>query len=257
MNNYSSFQQILDITKYLINHPKEQTLTKITDHFGISKNDLKDLFLNWTNIDVVKFIDFFNKNTLKEKLSDIAKIHHNTKTTIHIELFKQNEIQDLTIEYGFATTIFGICFIATTHLGICVLSFPDDQEKEEITDLKRKWNGANFVENSAFIQNIADQIFSIEGPKKQFWVLLNGTSFQMQVWDTLSKIQFGKIVSYSQLATLSGTPKAVRAVASAVADNPVSFLIPCHRIIRNEGIIGQYHWKPERKAVMIAWEHCT
>jgi AraC family transcriptional regulator of adaptative response/methylated-DNA-[protein]-cysteine methyltransferase len=83
---------------------------------------------------------------------------------------------------------------------------------------------------------------------------VQGTKFQVKVWEALVRIPFGQVASYAQVAAAAGSPAAVRAVGSAVAANPIAYLIPCHRVIRSEGLVGSYHWGPERKAAMIGWE---
>jgi AraC family transcriptional regulator of adaptative response/methylated-DNA-[protein]-cysteine methyltransferase len=83
---------------------------------------------------------------------------------------------------------------------------------------------------------------------------LKGTDFQIKVWETLLKVPMGELTTYSGLAGKLQQPQAARAVGSAVGSNPVAFLIPCHRVIKSDGQIGEYHWGNTRKNAMIGWE---
>lgn len=109
------------------------------------------------------------------------------------------------------------------------------------------------IHNDAIAENLINALFYSD-KKESLNVCLRGTPFQIKVWRALVSIPCGSVVTYSDVALLAGAGKATRAVASAIAKNPVGFIIPCHRVIRNEGVVGQYHWKSERKASIIGWE---
>ena len=157
------------------------------------------------------------------------------------------------IEHGCAATPFGECCIAIAEEGICALQFTDNNKNQILCEWKEAWQNTSFVENNRLAEAKINRLFLLkEG--RTFNLLLKGTPFQLKVWETLLKIPFGKIISYSALARMAGTPGATRAVASAVARNPVGYVVPCHRVIRSEGVVGQYRWSPARKIALIGWE---
>jgi AraC family transcriptional regulator of adaptative response/methylated-DNA-[protein]-cysteine methyltransferase len=170
--------------------------------------------------------------------------------------FKQSG-EGLTIHYGFHATPFGECLLAVTARGICGLSFVSEGKRAQVLkELRDRWKGATLHEASNITQPFIERLFS-RTMKKQgnpLPLLLNGTNFQIKVWEALMKIPQGMVVSYEDLARAVGSPRASRAVGSAVAKNPVAYIIPCHRVIRREGIIGNYHWGPERKKALLGWE---
>lgn len=164
--------------------------------------------------------------------------------------------RDWTMEYGFADTPFGPCFIATTPHGICTLRFVDDNASDILSAYQKEWHQAVHRQNDSMAKNIIWDIFSNTLSKRGESLKLHvkGTPFQIEVWETLLTVPMGKVVTYSELSQLMNRDKAVRAVASAIARNPVGLVIPCHRVIRSGGAIGQYRWGSKRKAEMIAWE---
>jgi AraC family transcriptional regulator of adaptative response/methylated-DNA-[protein]-cysteine methyltransferase len=152
--------------------------------------------------------------------------------------------------YGFASTPFGKCCVANNDQGIFSLTFPSNEEFA-INQLQRDFPNGNFYRNDNEIKKIVELIFKEnECPP----LSLYGTSFQKTVWEVLIKIPFGGTVSYEDVAISIGSPNAVRAVASAVARNPVAFLVPCHRVIRKNGFLGGFRWGTERKISMLTWE---
>lgn len=161
-----------------------------------------------------------------------------------------------TMEYGFADSPFGTCFIATTPCGICSFQFVDDDAEEILAAHQLEWSKADHVRNDSMAASVVEDFMSHQqtdyiSPLK---LHVKGTSFQEEVWNALLAIPSGTVVSYSELAQLIHRDTAVRAVASAVARNPVGLIIPCHRVVRSGGYIGQYHWRSERKQQIITWE---
>lgn len=161
-----------------------------------------------------------------------------------------------TMEYGFANSPFGTCFVAATPCGICCFQFVDDNAEEILTAHQLEWPKADHVRNDSMAASVIKDVMSYQktdniSPLK---LHVKGTLFQEEVWNALLAIPFGTVVSYSKLAQLIHRDTAVRAVASAVARNPVGLIIPCHRVVRSGGYIGQYHWRSERKQLIIMWE---
>lgn len=161
-----------------------------------------------------------------------------------------------TMEYGFADTPFGMCFIASTPRGIYSFQFVDDDAEAILTAHKQEWHQADHRQNDSMATAIIWDIFSNTLSKRGEPLKLHvkGTPFQLEVWEALLSIPLGEVVTYGELSQQMRRDKAVRAVASAIARNPVGLIIPCHRVIRSGGAVGQYHWGSKRKANMIAWE---
>ena len=163
----------------------------------------------------------------------------------------------IEISYGFGDTPFGKCLLAFTKRGICHLGFIKKRgQAESLTGLYAAWPGATFVERTEAVEKLMRSIFKADRQKgdSPFNLHLKGTNFQVNVWQALLSIPEGWVVSYQDVAALIGKPKAIRAVANAVAINPVAYLIPCHRVIRKTGNIHGYRWGAARKKAMLGWE---
>jgi AraC family transcriptional regulator of adaptative response/methylated-DNA-[protein]-cysteine methyltransferase len=162
----------------------------------------------------------------------------------------------LTIQWGVHDTPFGECVIGTTPRGICGLYFATDGGIARAQQhLAESWEGARLVENASATQPLVDQIFSDAArTTAPLAVLVKGTNLQLKVWEALLRIPLGEVVTYEQLAAAAGAPTAVRAVGTAVGRNPVSYLIPCHRVIRKTGAFGNYGGGIARKRAMLTWE---
>lgn len=163
----------------------------------------------------------------------------------------------MIIRYSFAETLFGRVIVASSLLGVCFLGFCEEQE-QGLSELRTRFPKSSFVEDSDEFQFAA---LSLIQPDKQerperpeVRLHLTGTPFQFKVWKALLSVPSGTVTTYSQLAQLIGSAKAVRAVGNAVGKNPVSLLIPCHRVIRSDGLSGGYHWGADRKKCILEWE---
>ena len=169
----------------------------------------------------------------------------------------KRQADGLIISYGFSSSPFGPCLLAATERGICHLGFIEEGKQfEALAQLRQSWPGAVFTEGNEAIGPIADRIFRIDHNKdsRPFNLHLKGTNFQVNVWKALLRIPEGWVVSYKDVASHMGKPTAFRAVASAIALNPVAYLIPCHRVISKSGKIHQYRWGSTRKKALIGWE---
>jgi AraC family transcriptional regulator of adaptative response/methylated-DNA-[protein]-cysteine methyltransferase len=163
----------------------------------------------------------------------------------------------LCIRYGLHPSPFGMCLLATTDRGVCGLSFVDKGgEPVAVRELQSTWTGARLEECSKLTAPIAANIFEAMtgGRRPNLNLLLKGTNFQLKVWKALLQIPPGALVSYDTVARWIGQSRAARAVAKAVGTNPVACLIPCHRVIRQTGVISGYRWGTARKRAMQAWE---
>ncbi len=157
------------------------------------------------------------------------------------------------IEFGFAESPFGSIIVARTWDGVCDLQFLEYNRLETIHDLASRWGQYTPTTQSNVMADTVERVI-FEGLDHPVNLDVKGTEFQLKVWAELRKIPFGTTVSYQEVAERIGEPKAVRAVATAIAQNPVAMLIPCHRVIHSDGTVGEYHWGRDLKKKLIEWE---
>jgi AraC family transcriptional regulator, regulatory protein of adaptative response / methylated-DNA-[protein]-cysteine methyltransferase len=201
--------------------------------------------------------------TLASGLSSPGRLHDLMVTT---EALTPGEVGRLgagvQLRYAFGASPFGRVLAATTPRGLAFLGFVDADaggDAAALADLTQRWPRADFVEDEAVLA-VIERVFAglaaraRGAAQRPLHLLLAGTNFQIKVWEALLAIPAGRLVSYSALARAVGRPDAVRAVAGAVGRNPLSVLIPCHRVIRESGELGGYHWGLPRKIALIACE---
>jgi O-6-methylguanine DNA methyltransferase len=161
-----------------------------------------------------------------------------------------------TIVYGFSDSPFGEIIVAGTTKGICDLQFLEHNKMQTIHELGQRWGVYTpTTTDNTMAETVARVIF--EDLDKPLTIDLRGTEFQLAVWKEVWKIPFGQTASYQDIANRMGSPGAVRAVASAIARNPIAMLVPCHRVIHNDGTTGEYHWGNELKKRLLKWEADT
>jgi AraC family transcriptional regulator of adaptative response/methylated-DNA-[protein]-cysteine methyltransferase len=265
--NYTRIEAAI---KYILqNYKKQPSLEEVASAVHLSPYHFQRIFTEWAGISPKKFSQYLTIEDLKLGLQQSKNL---LEAASSVGLSSQSRIYDLfvnieavtpleyrasgkgiEIEFGKHITPFGWCFVATTERGICELAFIDENEQTEIDRLKLKWNNASIRRNQNAAKGIIDRLFT-PSDAKPLKLFLQGTKFQVKVWEALLKVPFGTVTSYQFLADQLQQSTATRAVASAVARNPIAYLIPCHRVIRSEGIIGEYHWGSARKATMIGWE---
>lgn len=161
----------------------------------------------------------------------------------------ENEGANLCINYSFAPTPFGDILIASTHKGICSLEFIEDRI-EAYNNLRLKFPRAHYDCKCDFLQQDALSIFT-QNQSKVIKLHLKGTDFQFKVWKALLSIPLGNMTTYGKIAKMINNPSAYRAVGTAVGNNPVALLIPCHRVVCASGEIGNYRWGTARKRAII------
>lgn len=158
----------------------------------------------------------------------------------------------LSIRYAYFDSPFGEALVMTTPRGICGMAFTAEMGRQEaFDDLARRWPNASFAEDAKFVEPFAAAAFSATDTTQ---LHLMGAPFQIKVWEALLTIPSGNVSTYSEIARHIGTPKAVRAVGTAVGRNPISWLVPCHRALRKSGGLGGYHWGLPVKRAMLAYE---
>jgi AraC family transcriptional regulator of adaptative response/methylated-DNA-[protein]-cysteine methyltransferase len=267
-----NYQRIAEAINYIrLNFKEQPNLDDVAEKVNLSPFHFQRMFTEWAGISPKKFLQYLSldyaKGILKEKqatlfdaafatgLSGTGRLHD---LFINIEGMTPAEYKNggtaLSINYSFAESPFGNILVASTSKGICHLAFADDREKA-FSQLHDQFPNAGYHQVVDQIQQNALFIFKKDWSKLSSVKLhLKGTPFQLKVWEALLRIPMGGLYSYGLVAQNILLPKASRAVGSAIGDNPVAFLIPCHRVIRSTGEFGQYHWGSTRKSAIIGWE---
>jgi AraC family transcriptional regulator of adaptative response/methylated-DNA-[protein]-cysteine methyltransferase len=160
----------------------------------------------------------------------------------------------LEIRHGIHDTPFGRMLVLMTARGICGLDFIDGGDDDALRDARARWPLSRFVEDAGAARGVVAQIFADSASKRPLRLLLRGTNFQVRVWSALMRVPSAAIVSYHDVARALGNPKATRAVGTALAHNPVAYLVPCHRVLRATGLFKTYKWTPTRRHALLAWE---
>lgn len=255
------------------NFHRQPSLGEVARSVYLSEYHFQRLFTRWVGISPKRFLQFLTKEYAKELLKESRNLLEVTYETglsspgrlhdlfVNCEAVTPGEFQrqgaGLTLEYGIHPTPFGECLLATTERGICWFSFvKDGGAAREISALRAAWPNAQLQENRLKTGELVFRIFNPEGAGElqELRVLLKGTNFQIKVWEALLRIPSGQVLAYEDVARLIGRPRAVRAVANAVARNPVGVIIPCHRVIRKVGDFGEYGGGRTRKIALLAWE---
>ncbi len=255
------------------NFRHQPTLTEIAEHVRLSEFHFQRLFSRWVGISPKRFLQFLTKQYAKKLLAEsrnLLEVSYGSGLSgpgrlhdllISCEAVTPGEYQKsgagLTITYGFHPSPFGECLIAQTERGICNLRFVNrGNHAELLAALKKQFQKSNIVEDPGATEPLVEQIFGFAGnsPAAPLHLYVKGTNFQIKVWEALLKIPLGAVVSYQDIARQIGMPQASRAVGNAVGQNPVPFLIPCHRVIKKSGDFGNYGEGPARKKAILGWE---
>jgi len=267
------YQRIEKAILYLEkNFQNQPPLGDIARHVHLSEFHFQRLFKRWAGITPKKFLQFLTveyAKTLLESAENLLDVTYESGLSssgrlhdlfVNIEAVTPGEYKSrgdgLSIQYGYHPTPFGNCFLAMTDKGVCGLSFVDKNNRQAVVEkLRRNWRAARLVHSDDAIRPYIEAIFSRSKRKeKNLTLYLKGTNFQIKVWEALLRIPSAKLVSYEDVARIVCTPRATRAVANAVANNPIAYLIPCHRVIRKTGLFGEYRWGVSRKKALLAWE---
>jgi AraC family transcriptional regulator, regulatory protein of adaptative response / methylated-DNA-[protein]-cysteine methyltransferase len=270
MNDY---ERVARMIRFLDEQRVEQPdLAALAASAGLSSFHLHRLFSAWAGVTPKDFLQCLTlahaKKLLRdgESILDVAlesglsgpgRLHD---LCVNLEAASPGELKSggagWTISFGFTESPFGKCLIAESPRGICHLSFVEN-EKTSLAELQNDWAQAKWKRDDSTAAQLASKIFKRSTgskPQSSLRAFVRGTPFQVRVWRALLEIQPGSLTSYGRLARAIGKPTSSRAVGSAVGQNPLAYLIPCHRVIRETGVIGDYHWGQIRKRTMIAWE---
>lgn len=249
------------------------SLAQVAEHVGLSESHFQRMFTRWAGISPKRFVQHRTaevvKRMLRERrpvletsyeagLSGPGRLHD---LIVNAEAVTPGELQrgglGVTVRYGFHPTPFGECLLALTPRGICHLAFVAPVSREEaVARLEKDWPLAHLIPDQDATRAAAAKAFPPPGSTATPALALHvkGTNFQLKVWRALLEIPTGSVTTYGAIAKSIGDPKASRAVGTAVGSNPVSYLIPCHRVIRASGELGGYAWGVQRKSVMLRIE---
>ncbi len=268
---YQHYTLIDQAIRYIEANARQQPeLKEIASAVGMSEYHFQRIFTRWAGISPKRFMQFLTKEHAKELLdksenlldathqvglSSLGRLHD---LFINTEAVTPGEYKTrgagLTIRYGIHPTPFGKCLIATTERGICHLGFVEGGEGTSIDYLADHWKQAVMIEDYRATAPLVTRIFSSGMPDTPLKLHLRGTNFQIKVWEALLNIPAGAVTTYEHIAAQIGRPKAVRAVGTAVGDNPIAYLIPCHRVIRKSGEFGNYMYGSARKKAILVKE---
>ena len=271
-NQHINYERIERAIAYLQENFKRQPeLDDIAAKVHMSPFHFQRIFTEWAGISPKRFLQYLTAGYLKEQLQLTRNL---SEAAAAAGLSSQSRVYDLfttleamtpaeyrengsgiRINYGFHKTPFGDCLIGLTERGICWLSFLSTgrEHLDALTEMKASWHQSIFFEDSERTDTIVREIFNISN-QKRYRLLVKGTNFQVKVWEALLRIAPGEVTTYQQIAQRIDNPRAVQAVGSAVGMNTIAYLIPCHRVIRKDGILGEYRWNAARKKSMIGWE---
>jgi len=252
---------------------RQPELKEIAGHIGLSEFHFQRLFNRWVGISPKRFLQYLTKEHVKRLLAYSGSL---LDATYDVGLSGPGRLHDLfvtceavtpgefkargkglTVGYGVHQSPFGECLIGRTDRGVCWLAFVRNGNRQALlAELANAWKNARVVEDRAGTRPLVARIYdpAMWSRSNPLPVLVKGTNFQIKVWEALLRIPVGTVVTYEDVALYIGFPKAVRAVGNAVGRNPVSFVIPCHRVVRKTAEFGNYGGGPARKKAMIGWE---
>ncbi len=255
------------------NFQNQPSLDNLAEMLHISPFHLQRVFSRWAGISPKRFLQFLTVDYAKSRLLEAQSVLdaaydaglsgpgrlHDLFVTLEAVTPGEYKSQGdgLTISVGHHTTPFGDCLLAATPRGIVALNFldPDHTWEEALCELHNTWPAATITVDPSATAPLVERIFE---PKQDqlppLRILVRGTNFQVKVWEALLRIPRGAICTYANIARTIQNPAAVRAVGGAIGANTIAYLIPCHRVIRQGGLVSDYRWGATRKRALIGWE---
>jgi len=263
----NDYDRIARAIRFIAAHRLDQPdLDVVAAHVGLSPYHFQRLFTRWAGVSPKRFLGFLTVQHARALLAQDASV---LDTALDVGLSGPSRLHDLfvsfeamtpgeakngganlTITYSLLDTPFGQVVVMKTSKGICGLEFIDAHEDPRAR-VQQRWPGATLIEGCA--PDLAEHLFTAR-PSQPIHLHLKGTNFQIQVWQALMSIAPGHLSTYKRIAQQVCSAKAARAVGGAVGANPVAVLIPCHRVIKESGMVEGYRWGSERKRALIGWE---
>jgi AraC family transcriptional regulator of adaptative response/methylated-DNA-[protein]-cysteine methyltransferase len=255
---------------------EQPSLERLAQHLGLSPAHCQKLFKRWCGLSPKEFVQAITIDRARNLLQGSASL---LDTAYEVGLSGSGRLHDLFVShdamtpgdykrrgegielaYGFHASPFGEALLLATDRGLAGLAFLNEDtgqsEADALVDMMQRWPKAKFLAAPERTAPYAEQIFQTSqwSEQRPVRLIMIGTDFEVRVWQTLLKIPMGRAVSYTDIAQHLGQPTASRAVGSAVGRNPISFVVPCHRVLRGDGSLGGYHWGLTRKRALIGWE---
>jgi AraC family transcriptional regulator of adaptative response/methylated-DNA-[protein]-cysteine methyltransferase len=273
-NPATDYERVRRIIAFISERWRDQpSLEAMAEHVGLSTTHVHHLFRRWCGLTPKAFLQAITLDNAKALLADSASV---LDATYEVGLSGPGRLHDLfvtheamtpgdfktggagvTMRFGFHPSPFGEAVLVATERGLAGLGFVDEGDREAaLADMKARWPRADYVEDQAATAPLARRIFDpLSWQQEQpLRVVLIGTDFEVRVWQTLLRIPLGRATTYSEIANRVGKPSAARAVGAAVGKNPISFVVPCHRVLGRSGALTGYHWGLTRKQAILGWE---
>lgn len=260
------------------NRAESPSLAEVAEQVHLSPHHFQRLFSSWAGVSPKRFLQYLTLEEARRLLRDGRSVLDATyelglsgPSRLH-DLFvtvdamtpgeHKQQGEGLAIDVAEVPSPFGHCLLGVTERGVCWLSFADRTDDDDgLGQLRETWPRAELRTGGEARRRAGDEAEKIFGDRvlpggesPSIRVLVRGTNFQLKVWEALLRIPQGRVVSYADVAQAIGRPMASRAVGGAVGANPVSFLIPCHRVLRSVGSVSGYRWGSDRKRAILAWE---
>jgi AraC family transcriptional regulator of adaptative response/methylated-DNA-[protein]-cysteine methyltransferase len=274
IENTSDYAVVRRAIEFISANWRDQpSLDLIAEEVGLKPLALQRLFTRWAGLSPKGFLQALTLDHARGLLSDAASV---LDASYEVGLSGPGRLHDLfvthdamtpgafkargegiAISYGFHPSPFGRALLMVTEHGLAGLAFADDGEEVHVlADMRARWPRATYVEDNAATAPYVARIFDPETwrPDRPLRIFMIGSDFEVRVWETLLKLPLGRAATYSDIAAHIGHPSAARAVGTAVGRNPLSFVVPCHRVLGKGGSLCGYHWGLTRKRAIIGWE---
>jgi AraC family transcriptional regulator, regulatory protein of adaptative response / methylated-DNA-[protein]-cysteine methyltransferase len=270
----ADYERVRRIIAFISERWRDQpSLEAIAEHVGLSTTHVHHLFRRWCGLTPKAFLQAITLDNAKALLADSASVLDATYEVglsgpgrLH-DLFVTHEAMTpgdykaggagLTMRFGFHPSPFGEAILVATERGLAGLGFVESGDRDAaLADMRARWPKAEYVEDAAATEALARRIFDPLSwrAEQPLQVVMIGTDFEVRVWRTLLRIPLGRATTYSDIASRIGSPSAARAVGAAVGKNPLSFVVPCHRVLGRSGALTGYHWGLTRKQAILGWE---
>ncbi len=268
----SDHLRIREAIDFVVDHARDQpSLDVMAELAGLSPHHFQRVFKRFAGISPKKFLQYVTLGHAKQALAEDASVLDAALDAglsgpsrlhdlfVNCEAMTPGEFKalgpSLEIRYGIHDTPIGRVMLGVTTRGVCWLAFVADDGRPAEEEFQKAWAGATLIRDEAATAPWVARAFAIDDlGKKPLPLLIRGTNFQIKVWEALLRIPFGRLVTYRDIAEAIGSPKAVRAVGSAVGRNNISWLIPCHRVILSSGVMHNYRWGVRQKKILNALE---
>ncbi len=268
------YAKVCDIIAHVSENWRDQpSLDVLAERVKLTPDQLQRLFTRWAGLTPKAFLQALTLDHARKMLENSVSV---LETSLEVGMSGPGRLHDLfvvhegmspgayksrgnglQIAYGYHPSPFGVALVMASSYGLCGMSFADiGQEAAALVDMTRRWPNAQYTEDSAQTAPYAAQLFAHKNFRHNHPLRITfiGTDFEIRVWETLLKIPVGQATTYGAIAASVGSPKAARAVGAAVGKNPLSFVVPCHRVIGKSGALTGYHWGLTRKKAILGWE---